>query len=80
MWIYKQKYLTHWFCNTARFYLYCNDVYFLLCSCSDDGTVRVWDFFSCREERVLRGHGADVKCVDWHPTQGLLASGSKGNH
>ena len=49
-------------------------------SCSDDGTVRVWDFFSCREERVLRGHGADVKCVDWHPTQGLLASGSKGNH
>ena len=27
---------------------------------------------------MLRGHGADVKCVDWHPTQGLLASGSKG--
>ena len=52
----------------------------LVFSCSDDGTVRVWDFFSCREERVLRGHGADVKCVDWHPTQGLLASGSKGNH
>ena len=45
---------------------------------SDDGTVRVWDFFTCREERVLRGHGADVKCVDWHPTQGLIASGSKG--
>ena len=48
-------------------------------SCSDDGTVRVWDFFSCTEERVLRGHGADVKCVDWHPTKGLLASGSKDN-
>ena len=48
-------------------------------SCSDDGTVRVWDFFSCVEERVLRGHGADVKCVDWHPTKGLLASGSKDN-
>ena len=48
-------------------------------SCSDDGTVRVWDFFSCIEERVLRGHGADVKCVDWHPTKGLLASGSKDN-
>ncbi|XP_055605430.1 pre-mRNA 3' end processing protein WDR33-like [Uranotaenia lowii] len=23
-------------------------------SCSDDGTVRVWDFFRCQEERVLR--------------------------
>ena len=51
---------------------------FNMFSCSDDGTVRVWDFFSCYEEKVLRGHGADVKCVDWHPTQGLLASGSKG--
>ncbi len=48
-------------------------------SCSDDGTVRVWDFLSCTEERVLRGHGSDVKCVDWHPTKGLLASGSKDN-
>lgn len=48
-------------------------------SCSDDGTVRVWDFFTCAEERVLRGHGSDVKCVDWHPSKGLLASGSKDN-
>lgn len=23
------------------------------------------------------GHGADVKCVDWHPTKGLVVSGSK---
>ena len=60
---------------------YCNlllCLFFNMFSCSDDGTVRVWDFFSCYEEKVLRGHGADVKCVDWHPTQGLLASGSKG--
>ncbi len=48
-------------------------------SCSDDGTVRIWDFFTCVEEKVLRGHGSDVKCVDWHPTKGLLASGSKDN-
>ena len=27
--------------------------------------------------RVLLGHGADVKCVDWHPTKGLIVSGSK---
>lgn len=24
-------------------------------SCSDDGTVRVFDFLRCQEERVLRG-------------------------
>ncbi|XP_030629663.1 pre-mRNA 3' end processing protein WDR33 isoform X2 [Chanos chanos] len=46
-------------------------------TCSDDGTVRVWDFLRCHEERILRGHGADVKCVDWHPTKGLVVSGSK---
>ncbi len=26
---------------------------------------------------VLLGHGADVKCIDWHPSKGLLVSGSK---
>lgn len=26
---------------------------------------------------VCAGHGADVKCVDWHPTKGLVVSGSK---
>lgn len=26
---------------------------------------------------LLTGHGADVKCVDWHPTKGLVVSGSK---
>lgn len=25
------------------------------------------------------GHGADVKCLDWHPRKCLLASGSKDN-
>ncbi|CAH1239411.1 WDR5 [Branchiostoma lanceolatum] len=46
-------------------------------TCSDDSTVRIWDFMRCHEERILRGHGADVKTVDWHPQKGLLASGSK---
>lgn len=27
----------------------------------------------------LLGHGADVKCVDWHPRKDLLVSGSKDN-
>lgn len=46
-------------------------------TCSDDGTIRIWDFLRCTEERILRGHGADVKGVDWHPTKALIASGSK---
>jgi len=46
-------------------------------TCSDDGTVRIWDFLSCVEEKVMRGHGADVKGVDWHPTKALVVSGSK---
>ncbi|XP_063696514.1 pre-mRNA 3' end processing protein WDR33 [Culicoides brevitarsis] len=48
-------------------------------TCSDDGTVRVWDFLRCSEEKVLRGHGADVKCVHWHPHKALVVSGSKDN-
>lgn len=27
----------------------------------------------------LPGHGWDVRCVKWHPTKGLLVSGSKDN-
>ncbi|XP_054711536.1 pre-mRNA 3' end processing protein WDR33-like [Uloborus diversus] len=46
-------------------------------TCSDDGTVRIWDFLKCFEEKILRGHGADVKCVDWHPQKSLIVSGSK---
>ncbi|XP_051165665.1 uncharacterized protein LOC127284318 [Leptopilina boulardi] len=50
-----------------------------LATCSDDGTVRIWDFLRCHEERILRGHGADVKCVHWHPQKSLVVSGSKDN-
>jgi polyadenylation factor subunit 2 len=50
-----------------------------LATCSDDGTVRVFDFLRSSEEFILRGHGADVKCVDWHPRKNLLVSGSKDN-
>merc|ERR1712091_842944 len=37
------------------------------CSCADDGTVRVWDWELFKEERILAGHGWDVKTCDWHP-------------
>ena len=29
--------------------------------------------------KLNAGHGWDVKCIDWHPSKGLLASGSKDN-
>uniref|UniRef100_A0A915EFA7 Uncharacterized protein n=1 Tax=Ditylenchus dipsaci TaxID=166011 RepID=A0A915EFA7_9BILA len=48
-----------------------------LCTGSDDGTARIWDFARCVEEKVLRGHGADVRSVDWHPAKGLIATGSR---
>jgi len=28
---------------------------------------------------VMLGHGADVKCIDWHPSKALIVSGSKDN-
>jgi len=28
---------------------------------------------------VPLGHGADVKCIDWHPSKALIVSGSKDN-
>jgi len=48
-------------------------------SAADDGTVRIWDWELFQEERVLAGHGWDVKALDWHPSYKLLASGSKDN-
>lgn len=41
--------------------------------------IKIWNFERMKEEKVLTGHGWDVKCVKWHPTKGLLASGSKDN-
>ena len=46
---------------------------------ADDATMKIWSFEEMREERTLTGHGWDVKCVKWHPTKGLLVSGSKDN-
>lgn len=28
---------------------------------------------------IFSGHGADVKCVHWHPQKSLIVSGSKDN-
>jgi len=62
---------------------------------SDDSSIRIWSFAESRVESVLTGtlssqnsvfsyrsssgHGWDVKCAQWHPTKGLIVSGSKDN-
>ncbi|KAL8783166.1 MAG: hypothetical protein Q9195_009466 [Heterodermia aff. obscurata] len=44
---------------------------------SDDASLKVFDFAGGIEESMLTGHQWDAKTVDWHPTKGLLVSGSK---
>ena len=43
----------------------------------DDTSLKIFDFAEGAEELTLTGHGWDAKTVDWHPTKGLLVSGSK---
>lgn len=43
----------------------------------DDATLKIFDFSGGLEESTLVGHNWDAKSVDWHPTKGLLVSGSK---
>lgn len=43
----------------------------------DDATLQIFDFAAGTAESTLKGHTWDAKSVDWHPTKGLLASGSK---
>jgi hypothetical protein len=47
------------------------------CSCADDSHAKSWDLRTGEEERAFTGHGWDVKCCSWHPTKGLVATGSK---
>lgn len=48
-------------------------------SAGDDNLIKVWNFNEGIDERVLTGHGWEVRSVDWHPVKGLIASGSKDN-
>ena len=43
----------------------------------DDATVRIWDWEMHREEKILKGHGWDVKCVEWHPRSSVVCTGGK---
>ncbi|CZT06824.1 related to polyadenylation factor I subunit 2 [Rhynchosporium graminicola] len=52
-----------------------NDSKFI--TAADDSKLKIFDFALGTEESILEGHGWDVKAVDWHPTKGLIVSGSK---
>ena len=52
-----------------------NDTKFV--TACDDATLKIFDFSGGIEESTLTGHNWDAKSVDWHPTKGLLVSGSK---
>lgn len=54
-----------------------NDSKFL--TAGDDSTIKIWNFNNAKEERTLTGHHWEVKSADWHPTLGLIVSGSKDN-
>ncbi|KAH7354291.1 polyadenylation factor subunit 2 [Plectosphaerella cucumerina] len=43
----------------------------------DDSSLKIFDFAGGVEETSLKGHGWDAKSCDWHPTKGLIVSGSK---
>jgi WD40 repeat protein len=47
-----------------------------LVTASDDGTVRVWDLSTRREQAVLRGHFAQVVSLAISPDGRMIASGS----
>ena len=46
-------------------------------TCADEASAKLWDFRTGQEERLLKGHGWDVKTVQWHPSKALIATGSK---
>ena len=49
----------------------------VVASASADGTVRIWDPRTGRQELVLRGHDAEVTDVEFSPDGTKLASASR---
>lgn len=47
-------------------------VYSILASCSEDGTIRIWDHESGENEKTLKGHTATVNCISFEPNSGML--------
>ncbi|KAI6373665.1 hypothetical protein MCOR25_003438 [Pyricularia grisea] len=52
-----------------------NDSKFVVAT--DDAALKVYDFAGATREATLSGHHWETKACDWHPTKGLIVSGSK---
>ena len=65
---YTAQSLPHKSKSTAAFFSLCHLEWSPTCSVTNEVLV-----LTC----FPTGHGADVKCVDWHPTKGLVVSVSK---
>lgn len=48
----------------------------ILASCSEDGSIRVWDFESSTLEKTLKGHTGTINAVTFDSSGNLLASAS----
>lgn len=48
----------------------------VLCSASDDHSVKMWEIGRQDAARTLRGHASFVACVNFNPQSNLVASGS----
>ena len=45
-------------------------------SCSDDQTIRIWNWQSRTSISILTGHNHYVMCAQFHPTEDLVVSAS----
>lgn len=52
-----------------------NDVHFV--TCSDDCTLKIWNFHGTVSLNTLTGHGSEIMSCEWHPYHSIIASGSK---
>jgi platelet-activating factor acetylhydrolase IB subunit alpha len=48
----------------------------MFASCSDDASIRLWDFESGQFERAMKGHTDQISCVSFDGTGRYLASAS----
>jgi WD40 repeat protein len=59
----------------ANYIAYAPDARAVAAGCVD-GTVRVWDAYTCKELASLRGHEGEVRCVGWTADGNALVSGA----
>jgi ribosome assembly protein RRB1 len=48
----------------------------VFCSCSADGTIRIWDARVHRQQLCVRAHETDVNCITWNRYVDLSGVGS----